>query len=324
VVDKNAVPPDVLATEADLSGEGLSGDALTGDPLSGEPLSGEPLEPTPPRDTVAEADPAPSVFPEDPLLAALGVYARLDPTVGDVDVDVPLADPAGGTGAARLRLPASVALTADAWTDPRGPRLPRITRGAGRVDVWPSLEPLKTAQLGQGAAASVLWDQLHDGPAPRELVFVLRGDGPSLLSLMWAHGWPAVLSAGALLLLGLWSAGARFGPPEPAPEAARRSLIEHVDAVGVWMWRHGQAEALLTALRGVALDRHLRLHPEDRGAEGPALHAALARAARVPPAAIAHAWGPGAAADRRALLLAVRTLQHLAADRPLPPAPEAA
>jgi len=89
----------------------------------------------------------------------------------------------------------------------------------------------------------------------------------------------AALGAAVALVAGLWSAGARFGPPEPDTRALRPARREHVEAVAADLQRvaPGPAEAAAPLARSVrsALAADLGL-PDD--ASGPVL-AAQARAA---------------------------------------------
>ncbi len=59
-----------------------------------------------------------------------------------------------------------------------------------------------------------------------------------------------VLLAGLLLLtLWLWRVGGRFGPLESEPPHGRRSLREHLEAAGTFLWRRRAGGAMLTAVR---------------------------------------------------------------------------
>jgi Domain of unknown function (DUF4350) len=97
----------------------------------------------------------------------------------------------------------------------------------------------------------------HRGP----VWFVYGDQHPSVLQLVWRHGWMVAASALALLLLWLWSASRRFGPIAAEPATARRQLMEHVRAAGLLQWRRGGGGALVAAVRDAVIQRMRERHP---------------------------------------------------------------
>jgi len=77
--------------------------------------------------------------------------------------------------------------------------------------------------------------------------FLSEGESPSLLALMWQYGGPVVLLALLFVLLTLWRGATRFGPLEPEPSGARRSLAEQIRGTGAFVYRHGDGLALHAA-----------------------------------------------------------------------------
>jgi hypothetical protein len=98
--------------------------------------------------------------------------------------------------------------------------------------------------------------QLRQGDT---VLFLSEGDADSLLRLLWRYGAPAVLLMAAFIVLALWRAGTRFGPPIPAAQPARRSLAEQIRGTGQFALRFGGGGALhraaVRALRDVAVKR---------------------------------------------------------------------
>lgn len=77
-----------------------------------------------------------------------------------------------------------------------------------------------------------------------EVHFLTENDHPSLLTLMWRHGAPAIVLVFGAIGLALWRTSARFGPlAEPRP-TARRSLAEQIRGTGQFALRHGDGESL--------------------------------------------------------------------------------
>lgn len=71
----------------------------------------------------------------------------------------------------------------------------------------------------------------------RQVLIVQHLDMPSWYQALWWHFKFGIVSAGCVLALLLWLAMRRFGPQLPDPEQERRSLIEHIDASGRWLWK---------------------------------------------------------------------------------------
>ncbi len=118
--------------------------------------------------------------------------------------------------------------------------------GEGRVTVLPTFAFLRNVQVGEVDHAELGW-RLASAQSPA--VLYLRMQSPPLLEWVRRDAWPVAL-AGALLLL-LWLARIipRFGPLEPDPPPARRSLLEHIVASGRFLWARGAGTYLLEAVR---------------------------------------------------------------------------
>lgn len=80
---------------------------------------------------------------------------------------------------------------------------------------------------------------------------------------LWNAFHAAMISAGVGLLLLFWVALRRFGPLMPEPDQERRSLMEHIDASGRWLWKvPGGRDILLSATRAATLRIIERRAPE--------------------------------------------------------------
>ncbi len=112
----------------------------------------------------------------------------------------------------------------------------------------------------------------QDRGAGKHFLIVQGLDMAKWYQALWSNFSKALIGIGCVLLLLLWRALRRFGPPLPEPTLERRSLIEHIDASGRWLWKiPGGREILLRAARAAcnqAWQRRapdlLRLHPDQQ------------------------------------------------------------
>ena len=129
--------------------------------------------------------------------------------------------------------------------DAYGVQALRIKIGRGSVSVVNG-EPFTYlhALKGTNPQLFVAAAQLHAGD---EVYFLTDQGHASLLALTWRFGAPVVVLLLAALVLALWRAAPRFGPPLASPESARRSLAEQIRGTGQFLLRAGDGEALHAA-----------------------------------------------------------------------------
>lgn len=160
----------------------------------------------------------------------------------------------------------------------------RVARGRGSITAI-NAAPFVTTSLFEGdhARLFVTLTQLRRGDTVR---FIAENERPSLLALVWQHGWPVVVMAGLWLGASLWRRSGRFGPVAPDPEPVRRSLAEQIRGTGQFALRVGGGDVLydatLRALVEAARTRitgFARLGPQEQAS-------AIARAAGVDAAAL--------------------------------------
>ncbi len=193
---------------------------------------------------------------DDPLLAALGLDAR-----HDLDSGVPGAVSVALEGVVlEAAFPGSTRLAGGAGyrtlaADAHGPLVLRGPMGRGRVTALATLGPFTNRRLGRHDHAELLVRLLAPGgTAPR---VALAGDAgmPGLATWLWRRIPEALLSLALLGVLFLWWRGYRFGRLAGPPQAARRSLLEHIEAAGWFLWRRGRADGLLEAGRRALVAR---------------------------------------------------------------------
>lgn len=120
------------------------------------------------------------------------------------------------------------------------PVLARWEINAGELFLLSELDGLANGALAEGDLGPVLLRLMAELSTDRELAFddfhhgLRSGQGPSATILRYLKSQPLGLSVLGWLLLALfalWGAGVRYGPPQPAPPAPRRSSLEHARAL---------------------------------------------------------------------------------------------
>jgi hypothetical protein len=135
---------------------------------------------------------------------------------------------------------------------------------------------------------------------------------PKWYVLFWEHYRLALISVACFLLLLLWAAVRRFGPLLPMPEGERRSLMEHIDASGAWLWNaEGGRLQLLEAARRDTLALIERRAPKlSRLPPGP-MASALAALVDLPESHVIEALHSDTAPHLQLFTRQIRTLQTL-------------
>ena len=149
-------------------------------------------------------------------------------------------------------------------------------------------------------------------PTARHVTFVKWLTTLHWHQALWRNFPHAVIGIALFLCLLFWRAVRRFGPVENATESERRSLIEHVEASGRWLWSvpNGR-ELLIGAVRRAVEKAVLHARPELRGLDVRERTALLAAACSIPAEQLHHALhGPAAAAPAE-FAHQVRILQRL-------------
>ncbi len=132
------------------------------------------------------------------------------------------------------------------FADDQGRALRVFQHGKGKV-VFVAKNYFSNEALANYDHAELLLglaDLNHTAPA---VMIVERIDIASWYALLWAGIPYAICTVGLFLALLLWSAVRRFGPLIVEPDDRRRSLIEHVDASGRWLWKSEIGRQILLA-----------------------------------------------------------------------------
>jgi uncharacterized protein DUF4350 len=190
--------------------------------------------------------------------------------------------------------------------DTEGVEIVEFPLGAGTVTLINGMWRFSNYTLGADQHAELLAALLATHQPTGEVTLMTRLYVPSIWQWLAEHAQAAVLSAVLLLCGWLWSIIPRFGVLRPDARAERRSLIEHLRAIGRFLWRRQSLDVLLDAARS---NLHARLAVRFP-VEGPALHIELARLSGLPEAEIALALSSSAPSAAQ-FTAACRTLQVL-------------
>ncbi len=223
---------------------------------------------------------------EDALLAAFDVRTR--PAEGF-----------GGAGASRVawpgrrsaltaRLVAGVLLREGSakadWRVPAGKdaMILHFNTGRGSLTVLASSAFLENTLIGEDDNAFLAWLLVTEAAGGKAVTIVASDDAPGLLAVLWRARPAALIGVFCLLAAFVWRGASRLGPVLGAGEPPRRSLREHVEATGRFLWRTRHADALLAAVRE-SLERDLRRRRPVRSGPAPAELASSAKTpARLP------------------------------------------
>jgi len=199
------------------------------------------------------------------------------------------------------------------WAVPgrKGQRVLQYRLGRGLLTVLSRAAFMTNRNIGDRDHAELVW-RLATWDGRRGPVYLIFGHRmPSLWSLLSGEAWMLLMSLGALLGLWLWSRAPRFGPVHTLPVLARRSLLEHIEACGHLLWRHGHARALLAAVRLSVRQRAARRIPQWQRLTVEARHERLAAVSELPVDEVRQVMTDDAPAGRAGFLGAMQRLERI-------------
>ncbi len=174
-----------------------------------------------------------------------------------------------------------------------------VAEGRGRVTVLTDRDFMFNNALETADHADVLMAiiGLNDADRrPTRVIFVPREDVDNVVILTWRVAWAVLLVLLLWLALWLWRASSRFGPIVASAALARRSVAEHIRAVGEFLWRHKHQDTLWRAAHRVAERRVAKTMPVASFKDATSHENALARRTGVATPALIRVLGADAAA----------------------------
>ncbi len=150
-------------------------------------------------------------------------------------------------------------------TDTIGARIIQFADGKGRVSVISNYDFMASREIAKHDHAEFVWHMVatqnaHNAKTPRVLLALQDGD-PGLWAWLGKHAWMVLIAALSLLLLWLLRIVQRFGPLQPIPTLHRRSLGEHLRALGRFVAAQKGWATLAHATRERFLKRLYRERP---------------------------------------------------------------
>jgi hypothetical protein len=227
----------------------------------------------------------------------------------------------------RLSLPG-----AGYWLELEGGVTHLITFSGNKVPLWADehADTVRVYAEGKGHIAMLVDDYFENAALKKldhaELLLALAALNPRSHAVtlvkfpdvlpwyraLWLHFSLTLVSLACLLALALWAALRRFGPVLPAPLTERRSLMEHIDASGAWLWKaDGGRQLLLDAARAETLALVQRRAPAVARLAPAQMVSALARLADLDEQQLTHALQHEAAPQAASFTQQIRTLQKL-------------
>lgn len=183
--------------------------------------------------------------------------------------------------------------------------------GDGAYAIACDLGFLRNREIGQLDHARFAW-RLSRLAGDRSGVVIVRGQRDvSLTALLGRHAWLALLVGALGLIAWAWRASSRFGPLIPEPEPGSRSILEHVEATGRFLWRYKRHDALLAPARTSLLQRLISRRPAVAGMDDEARCKALARGTRFGSEEIRQALFEGCPHNREQYAERMRVLETL-------------
>jgi hypothetical protein len=198
-----------------------------------------------------------------------------------------------------------------AWSDPEAEAVRVYSEGEGHI-VMVARNYFNNGSLQHYDHGELLLALVGINRGEPRVFVVQRLDMTPWYLALWGNFKLAIISLGAGAILLFWKAVPRFGPLLPEPARERRSLIEHIDASGAWLWKvAGGRDILLAAVRGATLSAVQRRAPELRDLPPQQQVERLALLSRLPAAALQAALLEPPARLPREFTRQIRTLQEL-------------
>lgn len=184
--------------------------------------------------------------------------------------------------------------------------------GDGLITVLNDLTLFSNDRLADHDHVELLWLLLGNPDRKGTVWLQYIRQTPSLLRLLWELAWMPLLGAIFTTIAGLWAASYRLGPRLIRALPRQRSLREHLQASGRFLWHQGGQNDLLRAARQHTLQQVERCHPHWQVLSAPAQISYLSQRIRLTPEQLADAlqMTPSTFSEQE-FIRRIHTLQHI-------------
>jgi hypothetical protein len=190
-------------------------------------------------------------------------------------------------------------------------RLLQYELGRGVITVLRSASFLTNEHIGEFDNAEFVWRLATWGGRRGETWIVYGNKVPGLLSIILAHGWMVLISLGALLIAWLLRHITYLGPSHPQPTLPRRSVMEHVDASGRYLWRHAHGRDLIANVQSLVLSRAAKRAADWRQLPDSDRHQRIAELSSLPADEVRAALREIVPANRHQFVSAIQRLERI-------------
>jgi hypothetical protein len=137
----------------------------------------------------------------------------------------------------------------------------QVSEGQGTVSLLGDMDILSGQRLRNHASQQFAWRLLAPNWGQGRIYLFYALVGNSFWLSLFVRGWPALLAS--LLLVAGWMAmrSERLGPLMPVPATHRRALLEHIQAVGEFLFRRDSGRSLHRLACAAILARLRRRDP---------------------------------------------------------------
>jgi hypothetical protein len=188
-----------------------------------------------------------------------------------------------------------------------------IVEGEGTVSVINDLDAISWDRLKNHPEQQFAWRLLEPNMGRGHIYLFYELIGTSFWANLFLRGWPALLASLLLAIGWMLMRSQRFGPLMPTPPAHRRALLEHIQAVGEFLFRRDGGRSLHRLACEAVIARLRRRDPAGAMLKDAELYDWLAQRSKLEPARIENAFRSpaNAAAFRVCITTLARIRSHL-------------
>jgi len=195
----------------------------------------------------------------------------------------------------------------------KGLAFARVTEGDGTVSIVSNLNALTYNSLKKQPAQQFALRVLAPNFGRGHVYLLYELIGHSFWVNLFLRGWPALIASLLLIFGWMLMRSERLGPLVPAPAAHRRALLEHIQAVGEFLFRRDGGRSLHQLACEAVLARLHRRDPASAMLKHDELYAWLAQRSRLDASHIEQAFRSpaNAAAFRGSITILARLRSHM-------------